>query len=374
MRIAYCTNVRLPNERAHGHQIAAVTKALVDGRHDVTIFAPFRKNHIRQDFSSYYRASTNIRLVHLGSFDPIASPIFPGVLGLWILNWMLRRNLTNVLHDYDLLYTRSPSLLDAMIASRIPTVLELHRLPTRGKSHFVSLCNRCRLIVCLTRPMANELSAWGVTARTIVESDAVDLSRFDDASAPPHRVEKPLIVYAGQLESMGLSKGIPELLAALKILSERGIPYHAIIAGGPERSKARFTASIPPPLRSHITFTGHLPASEIPTLLHSASVLVYPAPQSSHPFYRRDTSPLKLFEYAAARRPIVSADLPPIRDVFTDAMVTFVPSGDAAALAEALADVLRHPERFAEKIRQARKAVENHTWEKRMERILSAIT
>lgn len=47
MRIAYCTNIRLPSERAHGHQVAAVCDALVKLGHDVTIFAPFRKTSLQ---------------------------------------------------------------------------------------------------------------------------------------------------------------------------------------------------------------------------------------------------------------------------------------------------------------------------------------
>jgi hypothetical protein len=37
MRIAYCTNVRLPSERAHGHQVARVCDALAKLGNDVTI-------------------------------------------------------------------------------------------------------------------------------------------------------------------------------------------------------------------------------------------------------------------------------------------------------------------------------------------------
>lgn len=374
MKIAYCTNVRLPSERAHGHQVAAVTDALALLGHEVTIFAPYRKNTVTQSYHDYYRSNRAVQIRHLGSFDPIASPFLPGVLGLWFLNWSFRKKLKTELHNFDLLYTRSPALLPTLIASNIPTVLELHQLPRTGRKLFVSLCNRCRLIVCLTSPMKKELASWGVTAKTIVEGDAVDLHAFSDANhASPAPSGIPLIVYTGQLQSMGLSKGIPELLSALQTLSDKAVRFHAIVAGGPDAAKKKFEASLSPTLRSHVTFAGHLPHAEIPSLLSVASVLVYPAPKSDHPFYNRDTSPLKLFEYAASGKPIVSADLPPIRDVFDDTMLTFVLPGDSAALASAIQKVLSSPEESKRKAHKARAVIENHTWDKRMERILASV-
>ena len=56
MRIAYCTNVRLPSERAHGHQVAQVCDALAHLGHDVTIFAPYRDNEVTEDYWMYYGA------------------------------------------------------------------------------------------------------------------------------------------------------------------------------------------------------------------------------------------------------------------------------------------------------------------------------
>ncbi|MEQ1849556.1 MAG: glycosyltransferase family 4 protein [Candidatus Peribacteraceae bacterium] len=370
MKIAYCTNVRLPSERAHGHQVARVTEALALLGHTVTIFAPFRLNPITENFAGYHHLKADVTLRTLGSFDPISSKLFPGVLGLWMLNWRMRTNLRTELHDFDLLYTRSPSLLPTFVRSTIPTVLELHSIPRRGTRFFVRLCNRCSLVVALTNVMASELKAIGVTAPIIVEGDAVDLELF--ANAVPvtgHSTNEPLIVYAGQLESMGLSKGIPELLGALALLEEQKFPFRAVIAGGPEASRTRFVASMSPSLQSRVTFTGLLPHSSIPALLKAASVLVYPAPASDHPFYRRDTSPLKLFEYAASGRPIVAADLPPLRDVFDDSSVTFVRPGDAVSLAQGIGEALKHPE----KATKAFQATAKHTWTNRMQRIVAEI-
>src|SRR3989344_5490551 len=179
MRIVYCTNVRLPSERAHGHQVARVSDALTGLGHEVEIFAPYRRNPIQNNYWDFHKADTRVKLTHLGSFDPIDWPI-PKFLQLFLLNLQFRRALCKKLQmqKYAITYTRSPALLPALLKTAIPVVLELHTLPKRGQKNFVSLCNQCTLIVCLTTPMRNELLSWGVNAKkVIVESDAIDLDR-----------------------------------------------------------------------------------------------------------------------------------------------------------------------------------------------------
>jgi glycosyltransferase involved in cell wall biosynthesis len=171
----------------------------------------------------------------------------------------------------------------------------------------------------------------------------------------------PLIVYTGQLKSMGLSKGVPELLNALASLHRRGLDFRAVIAGGPDDVKTQFEQSLSDELRLLVQFTGHLPHIKIPTLLTAADVLVYPAPKSTHPFYMRDTSPLKIFEYMAAGKPLVTADLPPIRDVLDESQATFFPAGDADALSKAIMEVLENAASSQKKAKVARVHVEQFT-------------
>lgn len=384
MRIAYCTNVRLPSERAHGHQIAKVVKALRDMDHEVEIFAPFRKNDIEASFESYYGLTSPVRLHHLGTTDGIAAWWAPGVLGLKLTTFLLQRGLRKMFDkrakEFDLIYTRTPEILSALTGHGVPVVVELHRIPRIGISTFLRQLRRTRLVIALTSQMRQALIDMGVSdVPVIVEGDAVDLHDFEalpdsadtraSLKVPPG---VPLIVYAGQLKSMGLSKGIPELLGALEILRQRGKEFRAVIAGGPALETERFQSNLPDELKSSVSFPGHIAHLKIPTLLIAADILVYPAPKSSHPFYLRDTSPLKLFEYMASGRPVVAADLPPLRDIVDETMVNFCEPGDEESLAKAMVSVLEDPEAAMKKAQRARGTVENYTWEKRMKRILEA--
>lgn len=352
--------------------------------HDVEIFVPYRKNTIEASFESYYGLTSPVQMHRLGTVDGIAAWWAPGVLGLKLMTYVFQKSLKAILEkrkkEFDLLYTRTPEILPSLTGHGIPVVVELHKIPRTGRNAFLRQLRKCKLIVALTGPMRTELIHMGVSdVPVIVEGDAVDLHDFESLPEPADTRASlgiadgvPLIVYAGQLKSMGLSKGIPELLAALEILTERGLDFRAVIAGGPEKEKQKFEASMSEELASSVTFTGHLPHVKIPTLLTAADILVYPAPKSDHPFYQRDTSPLKLFEYMAAGKPIVSADLPPIRDIVDDTMLTFVPPGDSEALATAIRMILEEPEDALKKARLAEGHAEQCTWEKRMKRIIDA--
>ncbi len=363
MRIAYCTNVRLPSERAHGHQVARVCDALAGLGHDVTIFAPFRKNPITKDYWEFHNADRKVKLEHLGSFDPIDQWWIPKILQLPILNLLFQGALSSRLQNFDLFYTRTHALLPALLHTKKKVVLELHTLPNHRRGTFISFCNRCTLIVCLTTPMKNELEGWGVTAPIIVESDGVSLAHHSTAHAQEGRIG-----YAGQLQSMGLSKGIPELIGAFHLLHAAGRKVHVAIAG-PETPNKELMQQVQGP---GVHYAGFLPHEKVPHFLAECEILVYPAPKSDHPFYVRDTSPLKLFEYMAANRPIVTADLPPIRDVLDESTAFFCTPGDAADLARAISDVLDHPEEAKERAAAAHKHVQHYTWDKRMARILTA--
>lgn len=352
--------------------------------HDVEIFAPYRKNVIEQSFEAYYGITSPIRLHHLGSTDGIAAWWAPGIIGLKLTTYLLGRNIRSVLSarakEFDVLYTRTPELLPYVTGIGIPVILELHRIPRIGTRRFLRLLRSCKLIVALTSPMRQALIDMGVSdVPVIVEGDGVDLHDFEDLpSAKDTRTSLgvpdgiPLIVYAGQLTSMGLSKGIPELIAALELLHDRGLEFRAVIAGGPESEKEKLVASMSDGLKPRVNFTGHIAHLKIPTLLTAADILVYPAPKSDHLFYVRDTSPLKLFEYMAAGKPIVAADLPPLRDVVDLSTVTFCEPGSVESLAEGMLTILERKDEALKKAKHARAHVEQFTWEKRMERILKA--
>jgi len=120
--------------------------------------------------------------------------------------------------------------------------------------------------------------------------------------------------------------------------------------------------------RSRVTFTGLLTPGEARRRLQDAHVLVVPNPRSA--ISTEFTSPLKLFEYMAAGRPIVASDLPSIREVLTDGYNALLVEPENP---QALTDGVRRikddsalGERLAA---QALQDVREFTWERRAARL-----
>ncbi len=93
-----------------------------------------------------------------------------------------------------------------------------------------------------------------------------------------------------------------------------------------------------------------LPYTELPALLAAADAVAIPQLESEAAVYQM---PMKVFDAMAAARPIVASaisDLP----IVLEGCGRLTPPGDVEALAEAITDLLRHPEESKAMGRRAR--------------------
>ncbi|MEK7218914.1 MAG: glycosyltransferase family 4 protein [Patescibacteria group bacterium] len=380
MRILYLNHARFPSEKAHSRQMAEVCSAVVRSGHDVTMVVPTVGKDVPLDPRAAFGVSPSFPVERLRHFDPWTTPLIPGFLKTLVGTWFFNRALRAYLraHPADLLYLRSPLLLPTAVNAGAPVLLELHSLPRWRRQNFVRLCNRCRRVACLTSPMRDLLVSRGVDAsRVAVEGDAADPARFRNLPAAADARTRfgipegrTVVGYVGRLKTMEEEKGIAVLLQALARLKEQQT-WFGFIVGGPEgdrriyENRARQLGLTGEDVR----FTGHVPPADVPAALAACDILAMPFPDIPH--YRLYMSPLKMFEYMAAGRPIVTSDLPAVRDVLDESSAFFCRPGDAEDLARTLEDVRQHPEEAQRRAVEARGRVQEHTWEKRMGRILA---
>ena len=379
MKIFYATNVRLPSERAHGRQIAHVCRALWQLKHDLEVVAPYRENVIEQDFWTYERLSKDIKLSYVGTVDYIKK-WWPGAIKLWAMNRMLRRELPAIIADRepDVVYTRSPALLPALVKTGVPVVLELHQLPRFARHLFVEECNKCARVACLTSPMRDELLQWGVRKDVLmVEGDAVDLDRFENLPSQAKarakwnvKTDRMVVGYVGRLTTLGQEKGVKTVLEAVA----KDKSFFAFVVGGPEDDKKKYEAMAKKLglTEGDVLFTGEIPAADVPASLCACDVLAMPFPDLPH--YRTHMSPLKMFEYMAADRPLVTSDLPTVRDVLSEKTAVFCEPGSTEGFVKALAWIHEHPEDAKARATAAATLVRHHTWPDSMARIHDGVS
>jgi glycosyltransferase involved in cell wall biosynthesis len=142
------------------------------------------------------------------------------------------------------------------------------------------------------------------------------------------------------------------------------------LVGGEPGARARIAALAGDlGVTNRVRLVGPVPPPQRWRYLAEASVCVLPLTRSV--FGTSFTSPLKLFEYMAAGRPIVASDLPTLREVLQDGEnALLVPPEDPPALAAAI-QRLRADRSLAERLAsRAAKDVCAYTWEKRGKTIL----
>ena len=180
---------------------------------------------------------------------------------------------------------------------------------------------------------------------------------------PPPPAGPPLVAYAGHLYPW---KGVDVLIRALR----HAPGVHALIVGGhpgePDLERARGLAR-EIEVDQRVRFTGQVEPSRVPALLSEASMLVLPTVATASAAY---TSPLKLFEYFAAGRPVIASDLPPVRELVRDGENGLLfPPGDSAALAGAIRRLDSDRPLAAALARTAFDEVERYSWRRRAEHL-----
>lgn len=374
-KIIYIANVRLPTEKAHGIQIAKMCEAFGAAGQDVTLVLPERKNEIREDLFSYYAVKKNFAVQKIWCLDAIRWAKVLGSVAYYIESisfaWSVASHLRRGSQN-NLVYTRDVwSTL--FLSSTYHIVFEAHTLPKRADWLYRVFLKKVNKFVVLTVGLRKAFIELGIAANNIlVAGDAVDRRQFTVGQSPDQCREKvglalgkKIVLYAGHLYKW---KGAHTLLVAAK---EFGDAIRFVFVGGTSEAVKEFQAVAKG--QNNTLVVGHKPHIDMPFYLKAADVLVLPN-SGKEKISRAYTSPLKLFEYMAAGRPIVAADVPAIREVLDESTATFFVPDDSRSLSKAVRFVFDHQEEAEEKAERAFCKVKEYTWESRVKKILDFIS
>jgi glycosyltransferase involved in cell wall biosynthesis len=125
---------------------------------------------------------------------------------------------------------------------------------------------------------------------------------------------------------------------------------------------------------TNVTMTGFVKHESIPLYQAAADILLMPYSRSISASSGQDIAevinPMKMFEYMAASRAIVCADLDVIREVLNEGNAVFCEPGDLEKWKDGVEALLLNESHRNELGQQARKDVEQLTWIKRQEKIM----
>ena len=368
MRIVCISASSVPSSTANSIQVMKVCQALTQLGHAVTLLVPGAQPE-SDDLSAYYGLQTRFPIEWLPSRPRLRRYDFALAA--------LRR--ARALQA-DLVYAWPLQVALAALLYGKPVALELHDIP---EGRFGPLLFRLILafpgekrFLPITRALADHLEGHYhrfIPSKRVIAPDGVDLERYQNLPSPGEARQAlglPQGLTAGYTGHLYPGRG----LGLLVELARRFPQVHFLWVGGRPEAVTGWQAELSAQHIHNITLTGFVENCRLALYQAAAEVLLMPYERvitgSSGGNTADFCSPMKMFEYMACRRAIISSDLPVIREVLNETNAVLCPPEDADAWAEALSTLLQDETRRTALGQQAWLDVQPYTWLERQRRAL----
>ncbi len=372
LRVAYVGSPEIFSRGASAIHIMKMCQAM--GRLGISteLLIPTNKTH--GEMFVYYGVESNFRIK--------AFPYFRNSAVRNIVHGILSSVYTKIKSGkYDLVVTRN--IIYAYLATgffNIPTVYDAHHpLVTGGRFLFNSFKDSEYLVRFSTNSagLGDIYLKEGLPEdKLVVAHNGVDLARFKSLPAVDKAKAdlglpsgEKIVCYTGNVYE---GRGIELLIDA----SLRFDDVIFLIVGGLEADVARYRKIALEKNARNFRLMGFVAHHLVPLYLAASDLLVMP--YTSRMTIRGGTaaqdftSPIKLFEYMASRRPVVATAIPSVCEILEDGVNSILVKPDSAdSLFEGIKRVLDNPG-LAEKIAQrALEDVKGYTWESRAKKLLN---
>lgn len=260
------------------------------------------------------------------------------------------------------------------LLANLPVIIELHGPPEGrfGPSLF-RMFNRIegkKRILPITHALASQLKqrfrfASQEDELMRVAPNGVDLELYADLPRPQaarELLDLPPVVTVGYTGHLYPGRGMSLLLELARCFPGINFLWVGGQPGDVDTWKERLrTENIP-----NITLTGFIQHSQMPLYQAAADILLMPYEKvitgSSGGDSSSYASPMKMFEYLASQRAIISSDLPVIREVLNPSNAVLCPPEDIEAWSQALSELLTDEEKRQSLASQAWQDIQKYTW------------
>ncbi len=364
--VCYTTFASFPSKTAHSVHIINMCEAIAEFGYNVVLLADIRATS-ESIFDHYdIKHPFHMENIHLKKIRFLGR--FLGLRKMYFLINKIKP---------DFLYTRD--IFNGWLARklRIPFIFELHEIPG-GKirkflmSRILSSTN-LEKIVFISKSMKSlfEKDYKDLKVESCVAHDGVNLRQYERIDSKEKLRKKfglsPDKYIAGYTGSLFPGRGVDIILDLAKRIPEVSF----IIAGGEGNYLLNLKKQLENLNLNNVVPLGYIPNKSIPGILKACDVLLMPyQAQVLHRQAKHDTaqymSPLKMFEYMAAEKPIISSRIPVLEEILQDNKNSILVKPEDVHEWENAIISLKNDKNFAQKISgQARKDVVDYTWDQR---------
>lgn len=368
MNIIFLSDSTVPSKLANSIQIMKMCQAFKNNKNNIKLIAT--KGYMKDitDDYLYYDIKNKFEIIKI-EYNKI-NRIKYYINLVRILNNLKKSN------EIDIIYSRS--YIKSFIASffKYPIIMEYHEAPHDiiQKCIMKYLLKKKKIIknVFISRSLAHEYKKLFKIINKheiIIAPDGADVFNIN-IERKFNKKKKIVVGYTGHLypgKGIEIIKDLPKYF--------KHIDFHVV--GGREIDLIYWKEKIP---YDNIYFHGHVSHSEIKNYLLSFDILLAPYQQKATTAGgKRDISkwmsPLKLFEYMVAGKPIICSDLPVLKEIMINELnCLLVKCDDVSEWKKALKRLIDDHELRLKLGNNARKIfLENYTWDKRVQKIMKGI-
>ena len=373
MKIACIASSQIPSTTANSIQVMKVCHALAQLHPEVRLWVPGSSDTSWTTLRVHYGLAHEFEIV----WQPSQQMLKRYDLALHAINQATA-------WGADLVYTWLPQAAVLAGLRRIPTLLEMHDLPTgRMGPHLFRQFVRQRSpkrLLSITQALYDKLrSQFGFDLPEEdyrIAPNGTDLERY--AALPePEEARRTLGLPAGL--TVGYTghfyqgRGMDLLMRLLPAFPQVNFMF---VGGQPEKVTTWQGLMKQHDFTNGYT-TGFIENARLPLYQAAADILLMPYEQSiagSSGGNSADIcSPMKMFDYLAAGRAILTSDLPVLHEVLNDENAVFCAPNDVDAWITALGGLIDDPAGRERLGRQARLDAAAYTWKARAEKALEGL-
>jgi len=376
LNIAYISASLIPSRYANSVHVIKMSQAFVKKGHTVRLYVLEGDELGVNDDFEFYGVKKCFELIKLKH----PSWIINKLKGLFF-SYKVYKEIKKQ-YSIDILYSRHIYSLLWSSLLKLPMIYEVHTPPNNNFRKVAEKCilkknNFLRLVV-ISDSLAKEykkLYPWINEEKIRVVPDGADLLDFENDSSStgdrrwPGRIKTIQIGYIGQLYK---GKGIELICKVAPKLPE--YDFHVIGGINEDIEKWKRNCDF-----DNIFFHGFVPHGKLQWYFNNIDIALAPYQSKVFAFGNAETSrwmsPLKIFEYMAAKKPIIASDIPVLREVLINNYNSLLVSSDNFEEWINAIKILANDYKLRDRIaKNAYKDLcENYTWEKRAEKVLRGL-